>query len=283
MNTRAKAAELRKALEQGGLDNAAFEARTLLEAACGKDISSRMFICDEPLTPEQETTLEGLLSRRLSGEPLQYICGSWDFLDNTFAVGEGVLIPRPETEELVLLALERMKELRAPTVFDLCAGTGCIGLSVKKRRADANVYLLELSDAAINCCNENRMALGLARTVPLIQADILRGYEAFRSLPVPDVLLSNPPYIPTSELPTLQPEVQREPKMALDGGEDGLVFYRCLAEKWLPFLKKGALVGVECGEIQAQSVAALFAGAGYQTERCKDFNEIERFVFAIKE
>ena len=283
MNTRAKVAELRKALEQGGLDNAAFEARTLLEAACGKDAASCMYICDEPLTPEQETTLEELLSRRLSGEPLQYICGSWDFLDNTFAVGEGVLIPRPETEELVLLALERMKELRAPTVFDLCAGTGCIGLSVKKRRADANVYLLELSDAAINCCNENRMALGLARTVPLIQADILRGYEAFRSLPVPDVLLSNPPYIPTSELPTLQPEVQREPKMALDGGEDGLVFYRCLAEKWLPFLKKGALVGVECGETQAQSVAALFAGAGYQTELCKDFNEIERFVFAIKE
>ncbi len=282
MKTRAFAAELRKTLEIGGVENSAFEARTLLEAALEKDAANRMYICDEPLTPEQMQLANELVRRRLSGEPLQYLCKSWDFLDSSFAVGEGVLIPRPETEELVLLALERMADMKSPTVFDLCAGTGCIGLSVKKRREDANVYLFELSDDTLRYCNENRCALGFGRTVPLIKGDVLHGYEAFRSLPAPDVILSNPPYIPSGELPCLQREVQKEPAMALDGGDDGLTFYRALAEKWLPFLNGGALVGVECGENQARVVANLFSSAGYTTEICRDFNQIERFVFARK-
>ena len=282
MNTRAFAAELRKTLEIGGVENSVFEARTLLEAALGKDAANRMYICDEPLTPEQMQFANELVRRRLSGEPLQYLCKSWDFLDSTFAVGEGVLIPRPETEELVLLALDRMADMKSPTVFDLCSGTGCIGLSVKQRREDANVYLFELSDDALRYCNENRCALGFGKTVPLIKGDVLRGYDAFRSLSVPDVILSNPPYIPSGELPGLQREVQREPAMALDGGDDGLTFYRALAEKWLSFLNGGALVGVECGENQAHVVANLFSGAGFSTEICRDFNQIERFVFARK-
>ena len=282
MKTRTFAAELRKTLEICGVENSAFEARTLLEAALGKDAANRMYICDEPLTPEQMQLANELVRRRLSGEPLQYLCKSWDFLDSTFAVGEGVLIPRPETEELVLLALDRMADMKSPTVFDLCAGTGCIGLSVKKRREDANVYLFEISDDALRYCNKNRCALGFGRSVPLVQADILRGYEAFRSFPVPDVILSNPPYIPSNEIPFLQREVRKEPVLALDGGADGLVFYRSLAEGWLPFMKVGALVGVECGENQARVVANLFSGAGYTTEICRDFNQIERFVFARK-
>ena len=280
MNTRAFCAGLRKTLEQAGIDNAAFEARILLEAALGKEAATRMLVCDAPISNAQTRQTELLLRRRLAGEPLQYLCGSWDFLDSTFAVGEGVLIPRPETEELVLLALERMREMKAPTVFDLCAGSGCIGLSVKRRRPDANVYLFEKSGDALHYCNENRCALGLARSVPLVQADILRGYEAFRSFPVPDVILSNPPYIPSDELFALQREVQREPAMALDGGADGLTFYRALAEAWVPFLKDCALVGVEWGEDQAQTVAALCAGAGFLPEICRDFNPTERFVFA---
>ncbi len=283
MNARAFAASLREALETGGVENSGFEARTLLEAAFGRETANHLFVCDEPLSEAQMAEVRVLLSRRLAGEPLQYLCGSWDFLDSSFAVGKGVLIPRPETEELVLFALERMKGKKAPTVFDLCAGSGCIGLSVKKRRPDANVYLFECSDDALRYCNENRCALGLARSVPLIQGDVLRGFSAFSSLPVPDVILSNPPYIPSGELPFLQREVQREPAMALDGGEDGLVFYRALANSWLPFLKEGALVGVECGETQARDVAALFASRGFTTEICRDFSETERFVFAEKQ
>lgn len=283
MNTRAFAARLRSELQAGGLENAAFEARTLLEAALGRERATQLYVADAPLNEGQQTQTEALLRRRLAGEPLQYLCGSWDFLDSTFRVGEGVLIPRPETEELVLLALERMNDMQAPTVYDLCAGTGCIGLSVKQRRKDANVYLFELSDKALHYCNENRCALGLARAVPLIQADILRGYGAFSSLPVPDVILSNPPYIPSAELPGLQREVQREPAMALDGGADGLRFYRALAELWLPHLHKGALVGVECGETQAPDIAALFEGRGFTAEICRDFGNIERFVFARKD
>ncbi|MBQ7597534.1 MAG: peptide chain release factor N(5)-glutamine methyltransferase [Clostridia bacterium] len=282
MNTRAFLAALRETMQRGGVENAAFEARTLLEIVLGKERATNAYISDAALSAQQTAQTEALLQRRLSGEPLQYLCGNWDFLDSTFAVGEGVLIPRPETEELVLLALERMKGMPAPTVFDLCAGSGCIGLSVKRRRSDANVYLFELSEGALRYCNENRCALGFARTVPLIQADVLRGYAAVSSLPVPDVILSNPPYIASAELPTLQREVQKEPAMALDGGEDGLVFYRAIAEKWLPFLRPGALVGVECGETQTQLVAALFGLQGFSCEISKDFNGFDRFVFARK-
>ena len=282
MNTRPFLAAVRERLQRGGVENAAFEARTLLEIVLGKERATSAYISDAALSAQQTAQTEALLKRRLSGEPLQYLCGNWDFLDSTFAVGEGVLIPRPETEELVLLALERMKGMSAPTVFDLCAGSGCIGLSVKRRRSDANVYLFELSDDALRYCNENRCALGFAQTVPLIQADVLRGYAAVSSLPVPDVILSNPPYIATAELPALQREVQKEPAMALDGGEDGLVFYRAIAEKWLPYLQTGALIGVECGETQAQSIAALFGLQGFSCEICKDFNGFDRFVFARK-
>ena len=238
MNTRPFLAAVRERLQRGGVENAAFEARTLLEIVLGKDSATSAYVSNAVLSDAQTAQTEALLKRRLSGEPLQYLCGSWDFLDSTFVVGEGVLIPRPETEELVLLALERMKELPSPTVYDLCAGSGCIGLSVKRRRSDANVYLFELSDDALRYCNENRCALGFAQTVPLIQADVLRGYAAVSSLPVPDVILSNPPYIATAELPTLQREVQNEPAMALDGGEDGLVFYRAIAENGCRICKR---------------------------------------------
>ena len=117
---------------------------------------------------------------------------------------------------------------------------------------------------------------------PAQMRPIVERLAAVSSLPVPDVILSNPPYIATADLPALQREVQNEPAMALDGGEDGLVFYRAIAEKWLPYLQTGALIGVECGETQAQSIAELFEDQGFSCEICKDFNGFDRFVFARK-
>ncbi len=223
-----------------------------------------------------------IVEKRKSGMPLQYILGEWDFYGETYKVGEGVLIPRPETEELCSLVIEKLKKMHSPSVFDLCSGSGCIGITLKKNVPDANVYLVEYFDAAIAYLNENRMNLGVARSVPAIKGNVLDGYEKFAFLPRPDVLVSNPPYIKKNELLSLQKEVQNEPLSALDGGEDGLDFYRALAEKWLPFVNKNGILAVECGEEQAEEVAKMFSKHSSGISIIKDFNGIDRFVIAEK-
>ena len=197
-------------------------------------------------------------------------------------MGEGVLIPRPETEELCTAVIERLKKMHAPTVFDLCAGSGCIGITLKKQVVQANVYLVEYFDEALGFLNENRMSLSVARSVPAIKGDVLEGYEKFGFLPRPDVIVSNPPYIKKSELAFLQSEVRCEPSAALDGGEDGLVFYRAFAEKWLPFINEKGFIAVECGETQAEKIASLFSKHSSEITVLKDFNGIDRFVIAGK-
>lgn len=225
---------------------------------------------------------QSIIEKRKSGVPLQYILGEWDFYGETFKVGEGVLIPRPETEELCSIVIEKLKGMHSPAVFDLCSGTGCIGITLKKNVPHANVYLVEYFDAAIAYLNENRMNLGVARSVPAIKGNVLDGYEKFAFLPRPDVIVSNPPYIKSEELSSLQKEVRREPSTALDGGEDGLDFYRALAEKWLPFVNKNGVLAVECGEEQAQDIEKMFSNYSSKISIIKDFNGIDRFVIAEK-
>ncbi|MBO5184222.1 MAG: peptide chain release factor N(5)-glutamine methyltransferase, partial [Clostridia bacterium] len=145
-----------------------------------------------------------------------------------------------------------------------------------------NVYLVEYFDEALGFLNENRMALSVARSVPAIKGDVLEGYEKFGFLPRPDVIVSNPPYIKKSELAFLQSEVRCEPSTALDGGEDGLVFYRAFAEKWLPFINEKGFIAVECGETQAEKIASLFSKHSSEITVLKDFNGIDRFVIAGK-
>ena len=181
----------------------------------------------------QKKLADGLWKLK-SGTPLQYVLGEWDFLDSTFAVGPRVLIPRPETEELAQLAIEQVKNAgAAPVVWDLCAGSGCIGISIAKACPGAQVYCVEKSTDAFAYLQKNAMPVANVRPV---LADISGDLTA---LPKPQVLVSNPPYIPAAVLPTLQPEVLKEPMMALDGGADGLDFYRLIAEKIVPTLASG--------------------------------------------
>jgi len=251
-------------------DDARFDALCLAEKAFALSKTDLRLHADKSID-----TVEffALIDRRASGEPLQYILGEWEFYGLRFNLGPGVLIPRPETELLVEAALNSEFGIRNSecTVVDLCAGSGCVGLSVAHHCPNARVYCIELSDEAMLYLRKNAEAYPNAE---VIQADI---NSEFR-IPNSELILANPPYVKSAELGTLQPEVRREPRMALDGGADGLKFYRVLAEKWLPRLAPGGLLACECGEGQARSVAAMFAP--YATEIVKDFNNIERIVTA---
>lgn len=265
-------------LVAAGCEDAAFDARCLLEDLGGMPRGSAAD--DTPLTDAQITVLDNALAQRAAGRPLQYILGEWEFLTLTLKVGEGVLIPRPDTELLCEAAAERLQTVPAPRVLDLCAGSGCVGLGVASLKADATVTAVELSDAALGYLRQN-VARYPAYAVTIRQADVLTDYDTFAG--DYDAILSNPPYIPTADLATLQREVQHEPRMALDGTADGLAFYRVIAEHWCEKLSENGFCAVEVGIGQAADVAALFAAAGLaNTEILRDLGGVERVVIARK-
>ena len=265
-------------LTEAGCEDAAFDARCLLEDFGG--LPRGHAADDTPLTPEQEVVLATALTQRTEGRPLQYILGEWDFLSLTLKVGEGVLIPRPDTELLCEVAAEQLRGVTAPRVLDLCAGSGCVGLGVASLHPDAVVTEVELSDTALGYLKENVLHYP-DYAVTIRQANVLTDFDAFDG-PY-DAILSNPPYIPTADLATLQKEVQREPQMALDGDADGLKFYRTIAEHWCDKLSPDGFVAVEVGIGQAEDVAALFAAQGLEnTGIYPDLAGIPRVVLARK-
>ena len=265
-------------IKLSNIDDGKIEARYILEKVSGISYSQMLFKGDNEISREIYNEAVAMADRRLAGEPVQYILGSWDFMDFTFKVGEGVLIPRPETEILVEYILDKIKDVKEPVIYDLCSGSGCIGLSLALLHKDARVYLVEKSDKALTYLNANNqnLCLKLNRTT-VIQGDILK-IDDFDCLPKADVIVSNPPYIRSDEIPTLQSEVLREPIMALDGGEDGLMFYRVLVNDWSKKLKKGGFMAFECGEDQAQDIASLFRKINFDSEAINDYNNIQRIV-----
>lgn len=236
---------------------------------------SKMYFNDSVATDEQIKIVEDAIIHRKNGEPLQYILGKWDFYDLTFNVGKGVLIPRPETETLVDFALEKIKDVKSPVIYDLCAGSGCIGLTIAHHRDDAKVYLLEKEDGALKYLKINKEKYNLDNA-QIIQGDLFN--IDFSQIPQADVILSNPPYVPASEIESLQKEVQFEPITALDGGIDGLDFYRCIAQKWISKVKKGGYVALECGEEQSADIIRIFDGKYSEKQVIYDFNNIDRIV-----
>jgi release factor glutamine methyltransferase len=255
-------------------DSPEFEATCIFEDLLSIS-KSKIFFDDIKVTDGQINIVESVINRRKNGEPLQYILGKWDFYDMTFNVGEGVLIPRPETETLVDFALEKIKDIENPVIYDLCAGSGCIGLTIANHRKDAKVFLLEKEEGALKYLKSNKEKYNLDNTF-LIHGDLFE--IDFSNLPNPDVILSNPPYIPASEIEGLQKEVHFEPITALDGGIDGLDFYRCIAEKWASKVRKKGYIALECGEEQSEDIINLFNGKYSEKQVIYDFNNIDRIV-----
>ena len=260
------------------IDDGDIESRYILEKVSGVSYSEMLFKGDSEISAEKYNEALLMAERRLKGEPIQYILGFWDFMDFTFKVGEGVLIPRPETEILVEYIADKIKDIDEPVIFDLCSGSGSIGLSLRKLHKNAKVFLVEKSDKALFYLEENRKNIcdDLENTT-VIQGDILKPQD-FKNLPKADVIVSNPPYIRSDEIPTLQSEVLREPHMALDGGEDGLIFYRCLVSDWTSYLKDSGFMAFECGEDQAEDICNLFSKISFDSETINDYNNIQRMV-----
>ena len=211
--------------------------------------------------------------------PLQHLLGSWEFMGLSFQVSPDVLIPRPETVWLVNYVLDRYKG-QAPRVLDLCTGSGCIGLSVKALLPQAQVTLVDVSELALKVAKANRNSLDVE--VKIEQWDILQGVPFFLQKERYDVILSNPPYIKTDDLPQLQPEVQQEPALALDGGMDGLLYYRALARDWTALLAQGGAFVVEAGEDTAQGALEIFEEVLPGAVLHKDLAGLPRYVEAKK-
>ncbi|MBQ7047027.1 MAG: peptide chain release factor N(5)-glutamine methyltransferase [Oscillospiraceae bacterium] len=264
-------------LESAGVENARFDSRCLLERFANVGLTEIMMGSGELLKADFDA-FDSALDKRISGYPLQYILEEWEFMGITFSVGEGVLIPRPETELLVELALKRIEGIDNPVVFDLCSGSGCIGLSISKFRPDAQVYLFEKYDAAFSFLEKNCRNIG-NENVHAVKFDITLGADALR-LPKPDVIVSNPPYIRSDEMNVLQPEVLCEPSTALDGGEDGMDFYRIIANKWQPIIKRHGSLIVECDSQQTIALARMFMPQCLKVSIISDLNGLQRVVCA---
>ena len=304
--------EVERRLTAAGCPDADFDARELFRLATGRDAR----LTDRPLDEAEAARLEELTARRAAREPLQYLCGSWTFLDFELAVGPGVLCPRADTEVVAETAAGMLTGVDAPKVLDLCAGTGCLGLGVKRLCPAAEVTCVEKSPEAYTYLEKNtRCALkgqngntenvlaaspfeeeapafdwgpalnALRNKAPERAAEPVMGdlFTYWKTLPEGqlDLIVSNPPYLTAQEMTELQPEVAREPAMALEAGEDGLVFYRAIAEHYQKALRPGGALALEIGWQQREAVTALLEENGWVDVACqKDFGGNDRCVTA---
>lgn len=262
--------DARRALKKAGVEQAQLEARELLCFAADK--TREQFFRDLPLYASEPVSarFRELLERRLAGEPVAYIIGEWEFYGVALDVCRDVLIPRADTETLVERGLAALKDRgESPRVLDLCAGSGCVGLAVASVLPYAAVVLADRSEDALRVCRQNIRRNGMSGRVTAARVDALEPPHAI--LGEFDIILSNPPYIPTADLEELDPSVRDyEPRMALDGGADGLDFYRAIAKKWKSALKQGGSLIFEIGYDQAPAVEYILAEHGYadiQTHR----------------
>ena len=270
--------DIRRQLRAADSGDPTLEARELVAFACGK--TKEELLRDSRLyaTPEVEARVRALVRRHLDGEPTAYLIGEWEFYGLPLDISRDVLIPRPDTEVLAGLAIDFVKTQGECRVLDLCAGSGCVGLAVAARCPGSRVVLGELSEGALRICRQNIRRNGLSGRVVPMQMDALAPPPAqlgeFRCL------VSNPPYIPAGDIPGLEPSVRDyEPRMALDGGEDGLDFYRSIAKTWKTALSVGGKLFLEVGIGQADDVLRLLRAQGFgDLEITKDLNGIPRVV-----
>ncbi len=248
--------------EREGVEAPRRSAEWLLSAATGLSRVEVYAFHERPLTDEERTTLREGVKRRAAGEPLQYVTGEMPFRHIVVRVEPGVFIPRPETEILVDVALDAIAGVAAPLVLEACTGSGCIACAIATERPDARVVATEISPRSAAVALENASRLGVAGRVTVVECDLFAGVPAELRGSV-DVVVSNPPYIPSADLPDLPAEVLgHEPHLALDGGADGLDVVRRIAEQALGWLAPGGVLAMEidesCGETASKGVGEWY-------------------------
>ncbi|MGN1126762.1 MAG: peptide chain release factor N(5)-glutamine methyltransferase [Ruminococcus sp.] len=252
------------------------EARDIIQFVTGLNSQEQLLNYRKDLSQNQEEEIKAVLSKRKDGYPLQYILGKWPFMGRDFSIGEGVLIPRDDTEVVVLSVIPYLKEKKTPRIIDLCSGSGIIAITLKCMFPQSEVHALELSEKALPYLKMNINSL--APDVILHQGDLNILYKDFEDNYF-DLVISNPPYIESDVIPTLQTEVQKEPEMALDGGADGLDFYRSITEKWSKKLKPGGMMAFELGEGQFDPVKAMMEVQKFENIRpFLDLGNIHRAI-----
>ena len=267
---------LTRALASAGIEEAAYEAALLLNRFAGV---SRVALLADRDRAYDAPELDDALRRRLEREPLQYILGSWEFFGLPFTVNPHCLVPRADTECLVE---EAIRSLPAGGRFaDLCTGSGCIAVATLANRPDLSAVALELYPDTLALAVQNAADNGVGERFTPLQADLLAGgAEALGGFAPLDAILSNPPYIPTQAIEGLSPEVRREPHAALDGGEDGLVFYRAILRDYVGLVRPGGLILLEIGYDQGEALRRLCAThlPGASVEVLQDLGGMDRVV-----
>ncbi len=261
-----------------GIDNYMFEAhllvRTVLELSPMDLVLSHKNEVDE----EKVKIVRDYAARRKGGEPIQYILGTQEFMGIEFDVNKSVLIPRADTETLVEAVLQSLCKNGA-NVLDLCCGSGCIGLSIAYHNKRTYIRGIDISPDAIALSRKNALKIGVYERAKFERLDVLTEHISGKY----DIVVSNPPYIRTDVIPTLMSEVQDfEPHLALDGGEDGLIFYRRIADEAKVLLNKGGLLAFEIGYDQANSVSEIMKPNYYDITVIKDLCGNDRVVLGRK-
>ena len=270
--------DVRQQLRNAGIEGATLEARELVCFASDKSRQelqrdSRLYV---PQAVEQ--AVHSLVERHLAGEPVAYLIGEWEFYGLPLDISEAVLIPRPDTEVLAEAGINFARKQTECRTLDLCAGSGCVGLAIAAQSRHTRVVLGELSEGALRICRQNIRRNGLSGQVVPLQMDVMQG-------PPPhlgefDLVVSNPPYIPQADIPGLDVSVKDyEPLMALDGGEDGLDFYRTICQKWRDAMHPGTRLLFEVGIGQDDDVLRIMRENGFgDNEVLADLSGIPRVV-----
>lgn len=269
----------KKKLEAAGIEDFVFEAKQIIKHITGLNAAQILTNYNQRLTEFQQNNLTALIHQREVRYPLQYIFGEWDFYGRRFKVGVGVLVPRADTETLVEHGLEFLKGKNDARVLDLCAGSGCIGITVAKECADSAVTMVEKYDEALGYLLKN-IELHNAFNAKALKGDIFKGSAAEEKY---DLILSNPPYIPKTEMKEISPETEFEPETALIADDNGMEFYKAITENYKNSLKTGGMLCFEVGINQYKKVKEILENAKFcNVEVRKDLNGIERVVSGIK-
>ncbi len=275
--------EMRSLFKSVKISSADFDAVQIIKHCMGFDRHDILVNPKFPVDIKSYAKMKKMADRRARGEPLQYVLGKWFFMDYDLKVGPGVLIPRDDTQVLVRETFsfldERKENVKSSMkILELCTGSGAIAIALAKRYSQDRVIAVDFSEIALRYCKENIEGHAVGN-IELIQYDILQGpgdQDAFVDV---GVIVANPPYIQTADIKNLQREVQYEPLLALDGGDDGLDFYRVLAKQWMSIIAPGGKMFLEVGIGQAKAVKDLFRAEGYsQISVTPDLNGIDRVV-----
>lgn len=266
-----------KKLDNANIINSFYEARILLEYVIKENKEWIMVHINDEISSESTKIFEEVIKKRIEGVPLQYIVGECGFMGNSFFVNEAVLIPRADTEVWVEKVIEIANKDGMESILDLCTGSGCIAITLKKFLKSPNVYAIDVSDKALNVAQKNADYNKVS--VKFIKSDLFSNLDRLEF----DMIVSNPPYIPINDIKTLDKEVLNEPIIALDGGEDGLDFYRKITSEAGTFLKDNGYLVFEFGYNQAEDVINILEQNNFHIEEIiKDYSGNTRAVISRK-